>query len=560
MDNALCSAVYKEFRDNLIENVRTQDEMIQRIAATITPVTDALHIGLINGKLMIPPSPITKNGVCGNKTIYSDNANGYEPSTLIETFRTGENGIVTLSFNPKKGHKFSEEEIQAIKLLAQDIFILSGRSRLMELIQQASMTDSMTGLPNMPNLIQHGIELKIAQKLQNYTGFFINLKNYKYINTELTAPVGDQGIIKYSKEIANYLEPGEIFARLGGDNFFALIQNIRRNDFIKRFYSLPVCVTVERQTVNFTIVSRMGVYPIREADTMSEVMHCSSVAMNLAKTRFGRDISYFEPQMMDEVLHEKKISSIFQSAFCNKEFVVYYQPKVHLNGNKLYGCEALVRWNHENKIIQPSEFLPVLEKESSICQLDFYVFETVCKDIHEWIQNGITPVRVSSNFSKKNLRNTHLAEDIIATMEKYSIDSKYIEIELTEVSDFDNAKAMRSFINKLRAKGISVSIDDFGTGYSTLNVLKNFNVDVIKLDKSLLDNIGEAKHEDEIVLKNMVSMMNELHKEVIAEGVENDRQIEFLKSIKCSLVQGFIYDQPLCKKDFEKRLIDGYVH
>ena len=191
--------------------------------------------------------------------------------------------------------------------------------------------------------------------------------------------------------------------------------------------------------------------------------------------------------------------------------------------------------------------------------MDFYVFHKVCSDIRSWIDSGIEPVRVSSNFSRLHLSNKNLAEDILKIMKEFDIDSKYIEIELTEASDYEDKVAMQKFVNQLRQNDISVSIDDFGTGYSTFNALKDLNVNIIKLDKSLLDNIGDNKHHDEVVIKNMVNMINELNLEVVAEGVENSKQLDFLQNAKCSTVQGFIYDKPLTKEEFELRLSNKMV-
>jgi EAL domain-containing protein (putative c-di-GMP-specific phosphodiesterase class I) len=264
--------------------------------------------------------------------------------------------------------------------------------------------------------------------------------------------------------------------------------------------------------------------------------------------------------MLENSMHEKKVSATFQEAFKKHEFVVYYQPKIRVDSGELFGGEALVRWNLGDRIAPPAEFLPILEKEASICQLDFYVFENVCSDLRKWIDSGINPVRISSNFSKLHLKNKFLANDILAIMKKYNIDSKFIEIELTEVSDFEDSVAMQNFVNKLREKGISVSIDDFGTGSSTLNALTNIDANIIKLDKSLLDNMGNNSEQDKIVLKNMVSLMQELNKEVIAEGVETSSQLEFLKGINCPAVQGFVFDMPLPRSEFEKRLMERRVY
>ena len=554
MDNILCSNLYKEFREALLSSAAGLDEMNQLISTAVVPVAETLNMGKIEGKIMAPSSPMQRNGFSKEKVFFESNE-GFETNALIENFRTSDNGIATLAFHPRQGHKFNEDEIRAIKLLAADLFVLVDRSKLISQVKRASLTDTMTGIPNIASLNRHGMELKLAHQLGNYTAIFLNLKNYKYINKAFTPAAADQGLISYAKALVDFTKNDEYAVRLGGDNFFALIQNENLGNFINTFSSYNVVLKQGIDQVRFHIQSRMGIYPIRETDSINEALHCASITMTVAKNETGNDIVFFSPKILQKVLHEKEISSVFQEAYRNNEFMVYYQPKIHLDGNRLQGCEALVRWKRNDNIVSPADFLPVLEKEASICQLDLYVFETVCRDIRSWLDRNIEPVRVSSNFSKLHLRNPNLAQDIFDIMEKYNIESKYIEIELTEVSDFEDNQAMQKFVSQLRARDISVSIDDFGTGYSTLNVLKDYDVNIIKLDKSLLDHIGEDKLQDKVVLKNMVSMMNELNKEVIAEGVENEIQINFLKDINCAMVQGFIYDKPMPRHEFEERLM-----
>lgn len=554
MDNILCSNLYKEFREALLSSAAGLDEMNQLISTAVVPVAETLNMGKIEGKIMAPSSPMQRNGFSKEKVFFESNE-GFETNALIENFRTSDNGIATLAFHPRQGHKFNEDEIRATKLLATDLFVLVDRSKLISQVKRASLTDTMTGIPNIASLNRHGMELKLAHQLGNYTAIFLNLKNYKYINKAFTPAAADQGLISYAKALVDFTKNDEYAVRLGGDNFFALIQNENLGNFISTFSSYNVVLKQGVDQVRFHIQSRMGIYPIRETDSINEALHCASITMTIAKNETGNDIVFFSPKILQKVLHEKEISSVFQEAYRNNEFMVYYQPKIHLDGNRLQGCEALVRWKRNDNIVSPADFLPVLEKEASICQLDLYVFETVCRDIRSWLDRNIEPVRVSSNFSKLHLRNPNLAQDIFDIMEKYDIESKYIEIELTEVSDFEDNQAMQKFVSQLRARDISVSIDDFGTGYSTLNVLKDYDVNIIKLDKSLLDHIGEDKLQDKVVLKNMVSMMNELNKEVIAEGVENEIQINFLKDINCAMVQGFIYDKPMPRHEFEERLM-----
>ena len=556
MDFSFNKGIYKEFRDRLQKNASSPEETAKHIAAAIGNIAQAVNVGFIKASFMNPSDKSAQNGAW---TLF-EAPEGFEPAALIETYRTSDNGIINFSANPKKKHKFDEEEIQAIKLIALDIFAVLEKTRLASMVNKARVTDAMTGIPNTNHIMQKGLNLKIAKELSHYTGIFINLKNYKYINNTLGSMAGDHGIITYAKTAHAYLMGKGEIARLGGDNFFALVKNEFVDPFIQTFSSLDVSFNQRNVIRHFSVQARMGIYPINASDAMGEVMHGGSIALNIAKNACGNDIIYFTPKMLENTMHEKQVSATFQEAFKNHEFVVYYQPKIRVDSGELFGGEALVRWNLGDRIAAPAEFLPVLEKEASICQLDFYVFETVCSDLRKWIDAGITPVRISSNFSKLHLKNKFLASDILAIMKKYNIDSKFIEIELTEVSDFEDSVAMQNFVNKLRERGISVSIDDFGTGSSTLNALTNIDANIIKLDKSLLENMSKNNEQDKIVLKNMVSLMQELNKEVVAEGVENSGQLEFLKGINCPMVQGFIYDEPLPRSEFEKRLKERRVY
>jgi len=553
MEYVIFSSVYKDFRDAILENIPNMHGMIKLISSAIPPICNVLNMGFIRVKLVAPCSIIAKNGLNEEKIIYED-TNGYEQTPLIQTYRTGENGMATIEVRAKKNHKFSVPELQAVKLICDDLFIFLGRSRLMGAVHYASQTDTMTGAPNTAQLVHHCIELKSKHQLHNYAAFFINLKNYKYINQSKSPAIGDKGIVLFTRSIMDMCRGDEIIARLGGDNFLVLVKKENKDQFIKALSSMQVTIPTQQQPIVLNIQSRIGIYDIQPTDSMNEIMHCSSVAMNEARIHPGNDIVFFTKKMLDAAYHEKEILSLFNDALKNKEFIVYYQPKVSVKEQKLCGCEALVRWNRNGQIIAPGDFLPILEKEASICQLDFYVFRKVCEDIRSWLDAGIDPVRVSSNFSRLHLSNTHLAQDILEIMKVFRIDSKFIEIELTEASDFDDKVAMQKFVNELRQNGISVSIDDFGTGYSTFNAIKDLNVNVIKLDKSLLDHIGDEKYHDEVVIKNMVNMINELKLEVVAEGVENTKQLDFLQDAKCSVIQGFIFDKPLTKEEFEKRL------
>lgn len=538
-------------------------ELFRAVSESIETIARKLNAGFIGCGLMAPATPLAPNGENGTMTLFHDkNKLPQIPvkSDFVQVTPTGEKGFFTFIAHPVSGHTFTEDEVKAIKLIGMDCFTLGGRARLIGMVQKASTTDLMTGAPNQSGFIQFANTLLSQKKRNNYVGLFINLKNFKYINKSMGSQVGDTALKIYVNMARAQLKEDECIGRLGGDNFFVLVNKENSKDFIDKFSNLSVNLSLGPKPLSFRIQARMGVYNVAEGDSIDELMHNSSIALNVAKSLHRDDIAYFTSDMLIKAIHQREISTEFHNAIREKEFIVYYQPKVNLVTKELCGSEALVRWLRHKTIVPPMDFIPILEREGTICNLDFYVFEQVCCDIQQWISEGIDPVRTSVNFSKNHLSRPDFADRILSTMAKHNVKSQYIEIELTEVSDYDDSVAMQNFVDTMRKNNISVSIDDFGTGYSTLNVLKNFNVNVIKLDKSLLDNIGKDKSQDEVVVKNVVNMAREMNKEVIAEGVESEVQAEFLKGINCTNVQGFLFDKPLTNKDFKKRLTGEHVY
>lgn len=557
MEFRLSSEEYKKFREGLLGPITDPEALLLQVSALIKPIAKSLNVGYMECGLVAPISPFAQSGVDRKMPIYHDKEKLPTPPAccdIAEVMSTGESGTFSFNAHPVEGHSFTTLERDALQLICYDMFILGGRSRLMGMADRARTTDYMTGAANQAGLMLF-VNRQIGQKnFVGHTGIFTNLKNFKYVNKSMGPQVGDIALKAYVNSAKASLDSDEIIARLGGDNFFFFIKNEHAEEVIRKFSNLDVSLSQGPKPLNFKISARMGVYVVREQDTVSELMNCSSIALNIAKNIKTTDVIRFNNDMLVDALHQREISSEFQNAVKNKEFMVYYQPKVNLETKQLCGSEALVRWLRHKTIVPPADFLPILEREGTVCQLDFYVFECVCQDIRKWVDSGIEPVRTSVNFSKLHLKNPNFAEDFFAIMNRYGIESRFLEVELTEVSDYDDFMAMQKFINAMRSHGISVSIDDFGTGYSTLNVIKNFDFNVVKLDKSLLDNIGKEGSQDEIVLKNVVNMAKEMDKEVIAEGVENEEQAKFLHDVNCHRVQGFLFDKPLCRDDFEKRL------
>lgn len=557
MDFSLCNGPYWAFRKKIMGNFPSAKDFLSFTAQNFKPLAEELHVAYFACGLLPPPSQQGPAGEYGKEVIYHDTANlPILPSTteIADTYSTGEQGTCTIDIHPIAGHHFTDEEKNILQVITWDIYVHAGKARLTGIAMKSAQTDFMTGADNQAGLMAFCGKIMARKKFTEYTGIFINLKNFKYVNKALGSSMGDLALKIYVSKAKQFLNDEELFVRLGGDNFFALVKKEREKEFISTFAHQDISVSRGPKPMNIRIQSRMGVYPVREKDSINELMNNASIAMNYSKAIKTKDIVYFTNDMLIKALHQREISSEFHKALAAGEFVVYYQPKVNLQTKEICGSEALVRWIRYKTIVPPADFISILEDEGTICELDFYVLETVCRDIRNWLDTGYTPMRISSNFSKMHLRNPEFAERLLDTLSKYDIDHSLIEVELTEVSDYEDSVAMQKFITIMQKNGISVSIDDFGTGYSTLNVLKDFNVNVVKLDKSLLQNIGNPESQDEIILKNVIKMAQELKKEVIAEGVETELQAQFLRSINCDQVQGFLFDKPLVHDEFQKRL------
>ena len=267
-------------------------------------------------------------------------------------------------------------------------------------------------------------------------------------------------------------------------------------------------------------------------------------------------------ELAEELKEKIELSRLVQKKFFadlnDGKIVPYYQPKVDISNNTICSSEALSRWfTNDEEILPPNKFIPILEQYGYICELDFYMLNKVCKDIKEQLEKGIEPVTVSINFSRYHFIDQKVdfsfIKRIISTIFNYAIDTKYIEIEFTEAGMLEDYTIINKFVEILHLYGIKVSIDDYGKGYSSLELLLQVPFDIIKMDKSFVDKYNTEN--GNVILSSTIDMMKKLGKTVICEGIENEDQLNYLKNINCDVVQGYYYDKPLPKEDYEKRLL-----
>ncbi len=467
-------------------------------------------------------------------------------------------GDVRVTLRVVKGYEWTQDDRESIEAIVKNVYIIISRSRMLKQLGQTTDTDMMTGLLNHAGVINLGKSVAYRDILNYYTSCYFNIKGFKNVNKKLGVEEADSILRKYAKYIYDFVDhDSEFAARLSGDNFFVMIVRSRLDDFIDYATSAVFGVkSLDGKRFKMPIDIRMGVYEAVDGDTINDLINRAMEAESHGRS-LGEDISYFDEEVQAKVRREKEIMELFPRALADGEIIAYYQPKVRLNNMEICGCEALVRWFHDGRLISPGEFLPIIEKNNATDLLDFYMLENACYEVKNWINKGLTPIRISVNYSKQHLADPDLAKRTVDIIKKHGVNPKYIEIELTETSDYDDNDALTSFVADMNRAGVHVSMDDFGTGSSSLNLLLNLDFNVVKVDKSFVDNIGldtVAAIKDEIMISNMINMLRELDMEVVAEGVETKEQLEWIKNKNCDIVQGYIFDKPLPPDELAKRL------
>lgn len=539
--------------------------LYEKLLPYIKPFVEMLSIAKIDIHLEFAPNSYDLSGKGDSfGTTFRDDA-GSEPMTLnyVDLYMT----TGTVKLYPVAGHEWSEEERKHISAVSRLVAIQFSRVNMVHRIERLSYIDLLTGLANSPGVSYYGARIERNGSIGDYAGCFVNLKNFKFITRQLNSasnsPANSSGngnavIRQYALRLYGFMDHrSELVARLGGDNFFALVRKERLDRFLKFASSLNLILNSEGMRTRLTVDSWIGVYPANDGDPVSTVLSNASFANEQAKKNHV-PIAYFDPAAMDFMLHVKQVAQTLPAALRAHELSAFYQPKVNTATGELYGAEALVRWNRDGKFISPAEFVPAAEASGMVTAIDLYMLDVVCRDLRRWLDDGIEPVCVSVNYSQSDFYRETLVKDTLDILQKYDIDGKYLEIEITESSFYENLAALQEFIRVMHENGVKVSLDDFGTGYSSLNMLKSLDLDTIKLDKSFFENLNSKDEKDRVVLRKVADMINELQKTAVSEGVEDAEQIDFARQIGCDIVQGYFFDKPMSCNDFTARLLDRH--
>lgn len=382
-----------------------------------------------------------------------------------------------------------------------------------------------------------------------------DIENFRLVNDLYGETEGDNLLCTIAESLDAIVgSVGGIVGRLGGDVFLAImpvLDQLQWQEFVEEFQS-----SLKESRLPTAVQLKYGIYRTMDRSISIRAM-CDRAqqALNSIKGKYGASHAYYDEDMGNRRKYETELASTMREALSSGQFAVYYQPKYELETEKIIGAEALVRWLHPEKgMIFPGEFIPLFESNGFITQMDFYVWEMVCKSLSSWINAGNTPLPVSVNVSRIDIYNESLPDMLMGLVQKYKIPPKLFHLEITETAYVKNQQQLIYILNQLKKCGFIIEMDDFGSGFSSLTMLTEIPVDVIKLDMSLMASRKKNK-KSASALRFIVNLARELGIPVIAEGIETRDDLNFLKALKCKYGQGYFFSKPVAVETYEKLML-----
>lgn len=448
--------------------------------------------------------------------------------------------------------EYREKEHFASHRIAQDKIAQQKNS-----LDYQTYYDMLTSLPNkvlFNEMLENGIQKAQDDNTALFL-YFIDLDNFKVVNDSLGHDAGDKLLKAVSSRLKDTISSNDVLSRFGGDEFTVILENqsdtIEASILAKKILkalSEPFFI----DTHKFYISSSIGIsiYPKDATDCETLIKYADS-AMSKAKEEGKNNFQFYSNEITMQAMDRVVLETGIREAIKNEEFVVFYQPQIDATNNRLMGMEALVRWESPKLgLISPIKFIPLAEKSGMIVEIDNLVMNIAMKQFGEWHVNGYNPGVLSLNLAIKHLEQENYINKLHHNMMKYSLDSEHLALELTESDIMKRPEESIKKLKKISALAIRIAIDDFGTGHSSLSYLKKLPVDKLKIDKSFIDDIEDDENGKSIV-KAIIALSQSLNLDMIAEGVEDEVQKDFLVENGCNNIQGYYYSKPLSAYDME---------
>lgn len=450
--------------------------------------------------------------------------------------------------------KFYVEDKFFFTIILRDI---TERRRYEETIRYQAFYDSLTGLPNRL-LLKDRIDLEISHSKytkQSFAIMYLDLDRFKIINDTLGHDIGDKLLKDIAARLKKCVNETDTVARIGGDEFVILLPDIIHEKNIGNIANeiletVRDPILIDSHELYISVSIGVTIYPDDGKD-VETLLTNADVAMYRAKERGKNNFQLYTPALNEKAFERLAMENSLRRALEYKEFVVYYQPKVNTETEQIIGMEALIRWQHPSwGLVPPLKFIPLAEETGLIVPIGEWVLRTACTQNKALQDSGLPPLTVAVNLSALQFQLQDLTTMVSTVLEETRLDPHYLELEITESIAMHNVEHTIKIINELKAMGIKFAIDDFGTGYSSLSQLNSFSVNKLKIDKSFVSKIDGVK-EHSIIASTVLALAKSMELGVVAEGVENQEQVNFCKLNKCDEMQGYFFGKPMSKEDFE---------
>lgn len=533
LDNVLNSMVDAVFVARPDGSIRSTNVAAQRLTGTDTSHLIDRHIGsLLFAPELSEPERVQRASETGEAVLR--NASG---QTVPVSFTSSELDNADPQF---QGHIY----------VARDI---TDRKRAERRIRYLARYDALTKIPNRMQF-QHLLQQAIARVLRAHTGLallYLDMDHFKEVNDTFGHGAGDRVLEALTERLTSTLPPDTVLGRLAGDEFALFIDGISESTAMEvvRHLSREILDVVSQpfyvggQEIFLSASIGAALCP-RDAENVIDLIRNADAAMYYSKQNGGNSCAFYSPEMNAASVERLMLKSKLKRAIERDEFVVRYMPKVDVTDGCIVGAEALLRWRlpgHGD--IPPSQFIPLAEENNLISAIGEWVLNRVCLDYREWQASGYAPGRIALNLSLKQLRQASFILDYRSVFERHGVSPAHLELEITETTLMANPKRTIGMLKELAALGVHLSIDDFGTGYSSLSALQQFPIGTLKIDQSFVRDANIDRN-DATIVRTIIEMGRSLDMAVVAEGVETEGQLAFLRAAGCNFAQGRLFGDP----------------
>ncbi|MDD3169539.1 MAG: EAL domain-containing protein [Eubacteriales bacterium] len=455
-------------------------------------------------------------------------------------------------------NQLSEPSIQGIVINWRDI---TDRIENQKEIEYIATHDELTKLPNQVSLKKKMSQLceEYSHLDHNFALIMLDIDGFRYVNDALGYQLGDQLIVQVASRLKEFLGENGFLCRYTGDQFAMIIQDLNSSweyeQTAKKITELfRNAYKVDLYELDMTGSLGISMYPYDEKDP-DLLINYANISLLRSKHEGKNRYKFYSSEIGIQIYKQVVLRNDLLKAIERNQFQVYYQAQVKLESSDILAAEALVRWEHpEWGMVSPNEFISMAEETGFIINLGNWMLHEVCKNYKKWMEQGMAPIKISVNYSSIQFFERHFVENIIGIINQYELNPHFLIMEITESVFMKNPEKAIVDIKRLQSTGIQVALDDFGTGFSSLSYLNSFNIDILKIDRSFIKNVmmDEAST---IITRSVIDLAQELRIKLVAEGIENQEQLSYLKDLNCYSGQGYLYNKPMPPEEFEQLLV-----